>query len=274
MPIEAATGLERSSLKPAIVFVNVEGELRRVGRRARRIRGDAGDGVGLGIARPDPAHPALEREVVEHGTNLVEHAPRQSELDEALQPQHQDRHVAHFARTRGDRRRLGSNDRGARGRDAVGANAGPRPGQAPRERNGHLRSPRLAGDLGGRRRRLALGAARKVGQGDLERRRVDQLPLALLDEGSPDRGRQLAAGRVPLVALGAQRLEHDFLELGRRVRRIDRRRFDDSGANDVEQRLAPQPAVDWTSGQDLPEDDAERVEVAPPVERLAPSLLG
>ena len=64
------------------------------------------------------------------------------------------------------------------------------------------------------------------------------------------------------------------LELRRDVFRVRRRRLDDARSHDVEQRLAPEAAVQRPTREDLPEHHAERVEIAAPVDALAAGLLG
>ncbi len=57
-------------------LVDVERELRRVERGPRRVCRQTGDGAGGPVERPRPARSALEREVVEHGAQVVDGAPR------------------------------------------------------------------------------------------------------------------------------------------------------------------------------------------------------
>jgi hypothetical protein len=138
-----------------------------------------------------------------------------------------------------------------------------------------LRSPRELPSSDSRRGRLAADVLRAVGHElhdrRLERRRVDELPLTQ-DRAAQRRG-QLAPRREAVLARGRERAHDDLLELGGDVLGVGGRRLDDAGAHDVEQRLAAEAAVQRAPAQDLPQDHAERVEVAPPVDALAARLL-
>ncbi|MFO0668327.1 MAG: hypothetical protein U0235_01695 [Polyangiaceae bacterium] len=94
------------------------------------------------------------------------------------------------------------------------------------------------------------------------------------EERACDGAGELSRRAVALVAVGHQARHDDRLELGRYVARVRARRLHDAGAHDVEERFAAQARVERATGQDLPEDDAERVDVAAPVDALAARLLG
>ncbi len=160
---------------------------------------------------------------------------------------------------------------------ALQLDAVPRILDAARERHGRLR-PRFLGTqaAGQRHGALALGLPRVVGhqlpQRALERRSVDE--LTLLDDGLPQGGGEVTARREPFVAGRRERPQDQRFELGRDVLGVGGRGLDDAGAHDVEQRLAPEPSVQRPARQDLPEHDAQGVEVAAPVDSLAARLLG
>ena len=149
---------------------------------------------------------------------------------------------------------------------------------AVRERHGGLRArviePRPARRDRRRGGSLRMGVARdELPERRLEGRRVDELPV--LHDGAPERRRPC---RAPVGNRSSrsqrQGLHRDLLELRRHVLRVVRRRLHHPRADDVEQRLAAEPAVERPAREDLPEDDAERVEIAPSIDRLPAGLLG
>ena len=138
-------------------------------------------------------------------------------------------------------------------------------------------SPAIAGstscrDGPGRR---ALSRARQLGQVRLEGRRVDELAPALTS-ARPMAASELApALRTGPPRWGESAFIDDGLELRRDVlgiRASAARRCPNARCRGAPRR--PERAVDGPPGEDLPEDDAERVEVAPPVHLLAARLLG
>src|SRR5690606_23413852 len=97
----------------------------------------------------------------------------------------------------------------------------------------------------------------------------------LAGEGrATDGPRDVAPRGRAIFGLRRQELEDDGLELVRDVAHVRAGRLDGARAHDVEERLAAEPAVQRPAREALPEDDAERVEVAAPVDSLAAGLLG
>src|SRR5262249_35046444 len=145
-----------------------------------------------------------------------------------------------------------------------------------------VRVPRRGLDRLGERLRLRLrdgdlARARVLARDELrdrvlERRGVDE--LLLREERARDRHGHLAAGLVPLLALGRERLQHDGLELVGQLRDVRARRLDHAGADDIEERLAAEAAVERAAREDLPQYDSERIQVAPAIDLLAARLLG
>ena len=250
-------------------LVGLDGEPRRVGRGLRGLRTETGDGAGLEVARPYPAHPSLVGHVAEHRARAFERSTERATLhlvDRAVpsghEPQRDDRHVPHLARlvSRSLRRR------------SVRVAAIVRLRRGIRERGGRGRLRVVLR----RRHRVPTGDLRLVrdelADRLLERRRIDEdLPH---ERGARDRGGELAAGRE--TVLGARRKEpkDDRLELLREIARVRARWLDAARAHDLEQRVSGERAVEGTSREAFPEDDAQGVEVAPAVDLLSAGLLG
>ncbi|MFO0668328.1 MAG: hypothetical protein U0235_01700 [Polyangiaceae bacterium] len=93
-------------------LVSVEGQPGRIGCGARGVGREPGHGVGLDVARPDPAaDAALVSDLFEHVAQAIEHAlsahaVRDDGLVDAMKAQRDDRDVAHLARSSRRRRRL------------------------------------------------------------------------------------------------------------------------------------------------------------------------
>jgi hypothetical protein len=264
----------------------------RIGRGSRGVRAEPRDGLRLSIARPDPPHPALVGDVPEHGPEALDDASARERRFpfadiEAVEPERDERDVAHFPRAGGDvlwtldrregRARLERLRQGCcLGLGQRGWCDGRR--SSERHRRGSDRPVcRSLLRLGHGRGNLAEAGAGvlsndELGDDGLQRRRVDE--LLLREEGTADGERQLPPVRVPVVTLRREHLEHDRLELDGDVRSEGARGLHDSGADDLEKVLVVRCPMERTPGQRLPEDDPERVEVAATVDLLAACLLG
>ena len=153
---------------------------------------------------------------------------------------------------------------------------------AARQRHGRLRARVVRrqrnAPLGPSTGRSSLVARPRVARHELRERRLEGRgvdELSLLDDAPADRGRaarapsgtaRRAAGEsaCSTIASSSGGTSGAYVVGGSTM----------PGAHDVEQRLAAQAAVQRATGEDLPEDDAERVEIASPVDALAARLLG
>ncbi len=118
----------------------------------------------------------------------------------------------------------------------------------------------------------ALRAHHELRDGGFERGGVDQ--LLPRHQGPRHRVAELARGGEAIVATGGEGLHHEGLELGGDLPHVGAGWLHEAGPDDVEERLAAQAAVQGPTGEDLPEDDAQGVDVAPAVHLLAARLLG
>ena len=116
------------------------------------------------------------------------------------------------------------------------------------------------------------------------RRRAESVVGRRLREERRQIVAQLLAGRVAILQLGRQRLQRDASSSARHARRAPRRRHELGIAHAAQEllggvavlgrarRLARRKQL--PPGEQLPQDDARRVQIGAPVERLAARLLG
>ena len=255
-----------------------------IGSCLRGLRAEAGDRSRLEVAGPHPAHAALVGHVAEHRARSLERTRQGSTLgvvERVLlparhEPQRDDRHVPHLASVRALRRRSRQDARPRTRRDRRARNA-----------RDLTRAVSLSERHGRRRLRVVLGDVRRRHLAALERRprARDELLDRLLEGGgvdehllhehrARDRRGDVTTAHEAILAVRREELHHDRLELFGEIAPIDARRLDLAGTNDGEERLSSEPAVERSAREALPEDHAERVEVAPSIDLLSACLLG
>ena len=276
-------------------LVAVEREPGCVRGGARGVRPEPGDRSGFSIARPEPACPALVRDVTEHRAEALERARAGRGLAlgeiEAVQAERDERDMAYLARAGegGDRpferrqlhrdvgrrrgRRLGhrglGDDRRIHGHDRAAERHG-------RRRDRSIARRLLRGELH-RWRDLGQSWPRVLAYDELtddgfERRRVDE--LLLREESTADRPGEVAPVGVTVTARRGERLQNNHLELRGHLRGKRARRLDAAFADDFEQRVAMHGTMQRAASERLPEDDAESIQIASSVDLLSARLLG
>ncbi len=186
---------------------------------------------------------------------LIEHAPGQRGCLDAVQVQRHHGHVANLARSLGGRDALRQRRRSDPGDASTGAGAS-RSATLSRE-SSTLRASGTAACVRAsseRKLRSAIdGAAVAVAQRACRGERAARSALSRVEASmsSPCLTMALPSAAASSRPVGNrssraadERAQHDRLELGGHVLGVRRRRLDDAGAHDVEQRLAPEPAVD------------------------------